>query len=432
MAERTAGRVEVDCAVPPAGGASVVEPIEGPGQPSHRLGRLAVVVAVVVAVLTGAAVVARSGDGDDRQTAATTASAAPGRGPSQELGAQLMIECARPPTGVPVDADFAFAGTVTAVDPAPTPSEEQDVTVGRWTLAVDEWFSGPGPAEVTVPLSLGAETILGPDGERTDLGVGDRLLLSGFESEGDEPWGDLPYEPGLCGYSRTFDEPTADIWREAFRAGGVQDPDPPYTVDLPDGTGLRVDLVRPVGAPDPVIRTRTDIDIPASQVSTDLTIDPASSPRPRLRRGIDRWTLPAGSEARLVELAGGAYEVRWDHHGFRLAAVVPADTTPAQARALIAGLTVVDGPQGWPVVSPRRPMDTVVSFDLGDEQPLLTLLRAPCVGAGVTPDIGVEAAPAFSRCFAGLGIVAQVQARVMGDGAESRQVLESLSLQPVG
>ena len=97
-------------------------------------------------------------------------------------------------------------------------------------------------------MAWGAETILGPDGERTDIGVGDRLLLSGFETEGDEPWGDLPYEPSLCGYSLTFDEPTADVWRDAFLAGGVQDPDPPYAVDMPDGTGLRVDLTLPDGA----------------------------------------------------------------------------------------------------------------------------------------------------------------------------------------
>ena len=69
----------------------------------------------------------------DRTTAATTAPTIPDRGPSQELGGQLMSDCPRPPSGVPVDADFAFAGTVTAVDPAPTPSEEQDAPVGRWT-----------------------------------------------------------------------------------------------------------------------------------------------------------------------------------------------------------------------------------------------------------------------------------------------------------
>ena len=125
-------------------------------------------------------------------------------------------------------------------------------------------------------------------------------------------------------------------------------------------------------------------------------------------------------------------EVRWDHHGFRLAAVVPVGTTPAQARALIAGLTVEDGPQGWPVVSPRRAMDTVATFDLGEEQPLLTLLRGDLCGRRHRADRGAEAAPAFSRCFADLGVVVHAQARVEDDGAGTREVLESLELEQVG
>ena len=147
-------------------------------------------------------------DSADRQTI--------GAGPHW-LGERLMIDCVDSPDGPPTDADFAFAGTVTAVDPSPVPSEEDDTPHGRWTFAVDEWFTEAGPDEVTVAVMFGLETVTSSGGGEYQLGVGDRLLISGevYEESGEnQPWSGLI--AGSCGYSRTYDEATASEWQELF------------------------------------------------------------------------------------------------------------------------------------------------------------------------------------------------------------------------
>lgn len=109
--------------------------------------------------------------------------------------------------------DFAFDGTVSAIEPAPS-GEEDDPYVDV-TFEVDEWFTPDGPAEVVVEMF--------PPGVLADVGtaeysVGSRLLVAG------EPrWGGAPLDSPVawyCGFSRTWDGPTADEWREAFDAAG--------------------------------------------------------------------------------------------------------------------------------------------------------------------------------------------------------------------
>lgn len=150
-------------------------------------------------------------------TTALPASSAPSSNQDQPhwLGESLMIECKGPPeTRLPSDADFAFSGTVTAVEAAPVPTEQDDTPSGRWTFAVDEWFTADGPGEITVDLMWGAEMVTDEGGSQYRLCVGDRLLISGERDDSAPEWSGLA--AGLCGGSGTYAESTAARWRQAF------------------------------------------------------------------------------------------------------------------------------------------------------------------------------------------------------------------------
>ncbi len=108
--------------------------------------------------------------------------------------------------------EFGFDGTVVSAKPIPR-------TAFFWavTFQVNEWYRpGRGPKQVTVRM------IGGPDSRmqvsvQTSYRIGDRLLMAG--SLVDSRTGKaLPYPiGGSCGLGRTYDVPTADTWRKAFR-----------------------------------------------------------------------------------------------------------------------------------------------------------------------------------------------------------------------
>lgn len=106
--------------------------------------------------------------------------------------------------------DVAFDGTVTAIGATrpdrPGRTGPQIVT----TFAVNEWFRGGSAATITVEVPVLAEQFeRGPAVE-----VGTRLLVSGTR-----PYVPKNYEVHVfgCGFTRYYDEATADAWRAAFR-----------------------------------------------------------------------------------------------------------------------------------------------------------------------------------------------------------------------
>ncbi|MGH7856192.1 MAG: hypothetical protein ACREQY_02605 [Candidatus Binatia bacterium] len=91
--------------------------------------------------------------------------------------------------------DFAFDGTVKAVEPG----EDADEV----TFAVHEWFKGDGADEaVLTAYGFGAITSAG-GGKRS---VGDRLLVAGDET--------FLWE---CGFTQRYDADVAAQWEEALR-----------------------------------------------------------------------------------------------------------------------------------------------------------------------------------------------------------------------
>jgi hypothetical protein len=106
---------------------------------------------------------------------------------------------------------FAFDGTVTAIGPARTDREPDSGSVGVG-FEVHEWFAGGSSGTVVIDMTR-------PDIQRVEemapeYGVGTRMLVSG------EPrWGGAPLEDPIawgCGFTRYYDEATADAWRKAF------------------------------------------------------------------------------------------------------------------------------------------------------------------------------------------------------------------------
>ena len=106
---------------------------------------------------------------------------------------------------------FAFDGTVTAIGPARTDREPDSGAVGV-RFEVNEWFAGGRTATVVVDMTR-------PDIVRVEemapaYGVGTRLLVSG------EPrWGGAPLDDPIawgCGFTRYYDEATANSWRADF------------------------------------------------------------------------------------------------------------------------------------------------------------------------------------------------------------------------
>lgn len=107
---------------------------------------------------------------------------------------------------------FSFDGTVLAISSGPT-----DQTVPRYaavTFTVNQWFRGDSGDTVTVNMMapLAAGEVFSESGP--SYGVGTRLLVSGEPRSGQSDlsgalaWG--------CGYTRYYDQQTADSWRAAI------------------------------------------------------------------------------------------------------------------------------------------------------------------------------------------------------------------------
>jgi hypothetical protein len=105
--------------------------------------------------------------------------------------------------------EAAFDGTVTAIEPA-RPSRIGRTWVIPATFTVNEWFRGGSADTITVGLPLPASEADGPP-----VDVGTRLLVSG-NTPGDAP-ADSTWRAWGCGYTRYYDEATADNWRAAFK-----------------------------------------------------------------------------------------------------------------------------------------------------------------------------------------------------------------------
>jgi hypothetical protein len=145
---------------------------------------------------------------------ASTPSASTTYPPSQALGGgrNSTVQCAV--TYSPKELatqPVAFDGTVLSAAPAPR-------TAGGWnvTLQVNEWFRPSSDKQQFTVLMW-----VGP-GHRTQVSevqgyaIGDRLLISGgVRVRGDDPM-DRPVAT-VCGFTRTYDVPTADTWRKVFQ-----------------------------------------------------------------------------------------------------------------------------------------------------------------------------------------------------------------------
>lgn len=112
---------------------------------------------------------------------------------------------------------FAFDGTAIAIGPSVSDKPGSRLDAPGVTFEVNEWFHGGSADTVTVDIQ-GIST--GEDGAASEFGwpsqipEGTRLLVSG------EPrWGGNPLDRAIawgCGFTRYYDQETADQWRTAF------------------------------------------------------------------------------------------------------------------------------------------------------------------------------------------------------------------------
>lgn len=123
---------------------------------------------------------------------------------------------------------FAFDGTVVSIGP-----ERYNRVAGPAgdpgylgvTFKVNGWFRGGSQATVTVDMLSPTKELIN-DGsissQKASYGIGSRLLVSG------EPrWGGLPLQDPVgwaCGFTRYYDQQTADSWRHAFASKGSSRP----------------------------------------------------------------------------------------------------------------------------------------------------------------------------------------------------------------
>lgn len=109
---------------------------------------------------------------------------------------------------------FAFAGTVTGVEPGPDLGPEMGRQRTTVSFRVQTWYSGGSNGTVDVLLD-------GPDTEDSSVrtyGVGTRLLVSGVLASTDRDSGPQTTSEHMarfgstCGYTRYYDEETAAEW----------------------------------------------------------------------------------------------------------------------------------------------------------------------------------------------------------------------------
>jgi hypothetical protein len=109
---------------------------------------------------------------------------------------------------------FAFDGTVTEIGPGTSDRKGAELGYAGVTFTVHEWFSGGSGPAVTVDMASPDGNVISSVEQAPGYEVGTRLLVSG------EPrWGGAPLDDAIawgCGFTRYYDEETADRWRAAF------------------------------------------------------------------------------------------------------------------------------------------------------------------------------------------------------------------------
>jgi hypothetical protein len=117
------------------------------------------------------------------------------------VGSDVMAMCLAYDEATLADQDFAFDGTVIAINETVVDEGFSTYTV---TFEVHRWFRGGDAAEVTYGADgLIGETSLALTGPGLEMGK--RFLISGSETY---VWG--------CGYSLTYDTAIANHWAELF------------------------------------------------------------------------------------------------------------------------------------------------------------------------------------------------------------------------
>jgi hypothetical protein len=117
------------------------------------------------------------------------------------IGSGAMGMCIQYTEEMLLDQDFAFDGTVVAIDETVVDEGFSTYTV---TFEVHRWFRGGEASEVSYEATgLIGETSLALTGPGLELGK--RFLISGSETY---VWG--------CGYSLTYDTAIANHWAEIF------------------------------------------------------------------------------------------------------------------------------------------------------------------------------------------------------------------------
>ncbi len=135
-------------------------------------------------------------------------------GPLVDGGASSCVEEYAPQSVV--NRAFAFAGTVTDIRAGTTDRPGGgDLGYAAVTFTVGEWFRGGTTGEVTVDMAPPQATTSETAVSGGSYGIGSRLLVSG------EPrWGGAALQDAIawgCGFTRYYDEQTANAWRQATR-----------------------------------------------------------------------------------------------------------------------------------------------------------------------------------------------------------------------
>lgn len=128
---------------------------------------------------------------------------------------------------------FAFDGTVLSVGEPPPATGFADPYIPV-QFVVNEWFKGAGPDTFTVHMfPPNASTSLDQTESGPRWGIGSRLLITGESQYG----AGVLIDPVVwtCGFSRTYDAPTANQWRQAFSTTAVQSASTVQSSGIPTG-----------------------------------------------------------------------------------------------------------------------------------------------------------------------------------------------------
>ncbi|GEP32953.1 hypothetical protein NSZ01_07210 [Nocardioides szechwanensis] len=168
---------------------------------------------LVAASVAGVAVLGGSEDLPDR----VPQTRPPSSGPTGPVGDSGLTSCAfeySPKTLA--DRAIAFDGTAVSVGPARSDRPGSGGGYVGVTFDVHEWFAGGSGTTVTIDMTPPGDSTRDESSESAPGYVlGDRLLVSG-----EHRWGGTTFDDAIawtCGFTRYYDEETADSWRDATR-----------------------------------------------------------------------------------------------------------------------------------------------------------------------------------------------------------------------